>query len=187
MPSPIITASRGSRPTASAASSSRSGAGLPIESGVDPGRGLERGDDGPGARPQPALGRVDRVAVRGDEPGAGADAVGGGREPQRRSGSGPARRRPHRAGRRPPSRRWPPGSSGSRRAPAVTTSSPTSRSSRSRPPAPSDEHAPDRRLVVAQVERGRPRRGDDAVRRDRRAHRREPGRRSRRGSASSCS
>ena len=35
-PSPIITASAGSRPTARAASSSRYGSGLPIETGVTP-------------------------------------------------------------------------------------------------------------------------------------------------------
>ena len=45
-------------------------------------RRLDRGDDRAGSRPQAALGRVDRVAVRRDEPGAGTDAVGGGGKPQ---------------------------------------------------------------------------------------------------------
>ena len=50
--------------------------------GHDPGRGLERGDERAGARAQAALGRVDRVAVGGDELGAGPDAVGGHRQAQ---------------------------------------------------------------------------------------------------------
>ena len=48
----------------------------------DAGRRLERRGHGAGARSQPALGRVDRVAVRGDEASAGTDAVRGGGEAQ---------------------------------------------------------------------------------------------------------
>ena len=65
-----------------AAASSRNGAGLPIETGTTPVVASSGRDDRPGAGPQAALRRVDRVAVGGDEAGAGADAVGGGGQPQ---------------------------------------------------------------------------------------------------------
>ena len=69
MPSPIMIASAGSRPTACAAASSRNGAGLPIETGTTPVAASSGDDDRAGTGPQAAFGRVDRVAVRGDEVG----------------------------------------------------------------------------------------------------------------------
>ena len=82
IPSPIMIASPGSRPTAWAAASRRYGAGLPIETGTTPVAASSAMTMRPGARSQAALGRVDRVAVRGDEMGAGADAVRRGGEPR---------------------------------------------------------------------------------------------------------
>ena len=82
MPSPIMIASpgRGRRPRppprAGAAPACRS------RPASTPRRRLERRDDRAGARPQAAFGRVDRVAVGGDEPGAGPDAVDGRGEPE---------------------------------------------------------------------------------------------------------
>ena len=81
IPSPIMIASPGSRPTAWAAASSRYGAGLPIETGTTPVAASTATTTEPAPGSQPALGRVDRVAVRGDEMGAGPDAVGGDRQP----------------------------------------------------------------------------------------------------------
>ena len=122
MPSPIMIASAGSRPTACAAASSRYGAGLPIETGTTPVATSSSDDDRAGTGSQPALGRVDRVAVGGDEMGARPDAVRGDHQPQRRSGSGRARPRPRRGCRPRRSRRSTPGSSGSRPRPRSTTS-----------------------------------------------------------------
>ena len=169
-------ASAGSRPTAWAAASSRYGAGLPIETGTTPVAASSGDDDRAGAGSQAALGRVDRVAVGGDEAGARPDAVGGDRRAAGRSGSGRARRRPRRGRRRRRSRRSPPGSSGSRRRPRSRRRSPTSRSSRSSPLAAEDQHAPDARA------RGRAGRAPSRARTTRpvsgvtgAAHRREPG------------
>ena len=54
MPSPIMIASPGSRPTACAAASSRYGAGLPIETGTTPvaASSAMTSDPAPGRRPR---------------------------------------------------------------------------------------------------------------------------------------
>ena len=50
--------------------------GLADGQGRDPGRGFQGGRHAPGSGSQATFGRVDRVAVRGDEPGARPDAIG---------------------------------------------------------------------------------------------------------------
>ena len=187
IPSPIITASSTSRPTASAASSSRCGDGLPMDQRRHPGRGLDRGGDRAGARTQTAFGRIDRVAVRGDEPGTGTDAIGGRRQPQvREVRIEPGHDRVRGAGRRPaidallvhPRRGMP------RR----HDLQPDVAQLALETAGPEHEHAADPRLVSRDVERRRRARTRRRVSaRDRRAHRRRGGSRSRRGSASSCS
>ena len=175
IPSPIIIASCGVAADRLGRELEQLRRGLPIDSGTTPVVASSAAAIAPGAGPQAALGRVDRVAVGGDEPRAGADAIGGGREPQVGQVRVEAGRRPRPARRRRPSRRCPPGASASRRAPAVTTSSPTSRSSRSRPPAPRTSTRRIARLVVWRC--GAPSRGPTTRRsgRDRRAHRRQAG------------
>ena len=158
-----------------AAASSRYGAGLPIDSGHDPGRGLDRGDERAGTRAQAALGRVDRVAVGGDEPGAGPDAVRGRRRAGGRSGSDRGRRRPRPGAPAAANPSMPSWLIRVAAVPALTTSKPASRSSRSRPPAPRTSTRRIPGSCSAEVERGGPCRRDDRVRADRRAHRCEPG------------
>ena len=82
MPSPIITASRDVPPDGVGGDLEQERRRLADRDRGDAGRGLDRGHDAARPGPQAALGRVDRVAVGGDEPGAGADAVRGRRQPQ---------------------------------------------------------------------------------------------------------
>ena len=81
MPSPIITASPGSAPTAWAASTRRQGLRLADRDRPDARGGLHGRDHRAGTRHQAGLGRVDRVAVRDDEQGARARRLDGHGQP----------------------------------------------------------------------------------------------------------
>ena len=170
MPSPITIASFGSRPTACAASSMQQRLGLADRDRGDAGRDLDRGDDAPGAGPEADLDRVDRVAVRGDEPGAGTDAVGGGGDAH--VGHLRVDARDDRVG---------PAGGGDAVDPLlrhalggearVDDLEPDVAQLAVQPAGPDGEHAPDLRVALLEVQRGRARRArrPDPARRARRA------------------
>ena len=145
IPSPIITASLGVTTDRLGRELEQMRLGLADRQRRDPGRRLERRGDRAGSGSKPAFGRIDRVAVRRDEACPGPHAVGRGGEPRYvRFGSSPdttASGAP--AAVQPSIPSW---CIRVAACAAVTTSRPTSRSSRSSPPAPT---ASTRRMPVS--------------------------------------
>ena len=170
----MTTASRGSAPAARAASSRSSGSGLPMTSGETPAAASIAAMTLPAPGRSQRPGGIDRIAVRGDEPGPGPDAVGGGGDAK--VGELRIQARHDRVGM-------------ARGGPAVEALlrhplRDVGRADHVQPDVPqlpiqprrADGQDPaDARLALGEVERRRPWRADDPVGRHRRAHRGQPG------------
>ena len=146
---------------------------LPDRHGRDAGRHLDRRHDAPGAWPQPNLDRVRRVAVRGDEPGACPNVVGGGRNAQVRElrvHSGHDRIRPTRRGDAVDALLG----HAFRRKARVDHVEPDVPELPVEPASAHGEHAAHLGMAFPEVQRGRPRRADDTVRGDGRAELGQP-------------